>query len=139
MEFYVECTPPTTTAQQRGRRKHDPARVKLTKAFWRAVARMHKPAVPLKGTIRADIAVTWLFTQEQMKEGLTRSVLKDTKPDCDNIEKALWDAFEEEGYFSRHDGQIALKLTSKWNGPVPGVHVKIFEVDRFTGEPRESK
>lgn len=127
IEFFEECIIPTATAQQRGRRRYDPVAVKNTKAFWRAIGRRHKPGKPFSGALRAVVVLTWPFTKGQAKKGLQRPILKETKPDTDNTEKAMWDAFEKEGFFKVGDQQLADKHITKWHGPIPGVAIIIEE------------
>ena len=129
IEFFQECMAPKTTAQQKGRRTYNPMKVRNAKITWRAIARRHKPAKPLAGPLRCELAVTWPWTAAQEKQGLKSPALKQTKPDTDNIEKALWDACEDEGYFTVGDQQIADKRVTKWHGPIPGVAVMIEEME----------
>ena len=52
---------------------------------------------------------------------------KATKPDLDNVEKTLWDVLGRLGFFEG-DQQVALKRVAKLYGEVPGVYVRLEEM-----------
>lgn len=121
LEFFEPCQVPTTTAQQRGRRKYNPAKVQNASALFRAIARKHKPQTPFKGPLIATLCLTW------GKVGIDVATLKDTKPDGDNVEKAFWDACEKEGYFFKGDQQLADRRVLKFFGPITGIALSLEE------------
>lgn len=122
LSFFEPCQVPTTTAQQRGRKKYNPANVQNASALFRAIARKHKPETPFAGPLIATLSLTWENPKKSLPE------LKDTKPDGDNIEKAFWDACEKENYFAKGDQQLADKRVVKFAGPIGGIALTLEEV-----------
>lgn len=115
IQFFEPCIPPKTTKQVSGRRKGDPAAVKLAAAFWKAIARKHAPDKPMDGPVRLDLAITWEGEFDKPRPW-------HRKPDGDNIEKLAWDAMAKAGWF-HDDAQIADHRTRKFSGATTGVAV----------------
>lgn len=80
------------------------------------------PDEPLEGPLRAELRMCWPTGGEH-----AQGEPKATKPDCDNVEKVLWDLMERLGFF-RDDAQIVDKRVAKmWADPM-GFYFEIEEV-----------
>lgn len=122
IQFFMAMQPPTTTAQmhkvavRNGKPVfYDPPAVKEMKAKLQAALHPHRPAEPLQGPLR--LVVKWIW------QGKT-DAYKPTKPDTDNLQKALKDSM---GLcrFWLDDAQVASEICEKMTGPKPGIFVRI--------------
>ena len=133
IQFFVECTPPTITSQQR-RHNYKQAKLKQAEAFWKAVMEINAPNKPLKGVLRLDVSVTYPHTNKSCKVAEKLSlyaIAKITTPDCDNINKLIQDAMAKCGYFE-NDSRIYHLEVTKWHGDIPGVAVKLERDEYWT-------
>ena len=122
MQFFLPMIPPKTTAQmhkvavRNGKPVfYDPPAVLEMKANLKAALYPHRPAEPLEGPLRLVVKWTW--------QGETYRY-KPTKPDTDNLQKALKDMM---GLcrFWLDDAQVASEICEKMTGPVPGIFVRL--------------
>lgn len=118
IEFFTECEPPTSTAQQRqffakGKSALTP-KSKLAAATWQAIVEQHAPAKPIEGPIAVSITLTW------QGEGMPKPRTK--KPDLDNSVKLLLDAMTKAGYW-KDDAKISFLTLAKFDGELPGVYI----------------
>jgi Holliday junction resolvase RusA-like endonuclease len=122
IQFFMAMEPPTTTAQmhqvtvRNGKPVfYDPPAVVQMKAKLAAHLCAHRPAEPLRGPLR--LVCKWIWT------GQTEAY-KPTKPDTDNLQKALKDAMTKGGFWL-DDCQVASEICEKMTGPQPGIWVRI--------------
>lgn len=122
IQFFMPMVPPTTTDQMHkvdcrsGKaRFYDPPEVKEMKAKLQAALYPHRPVEPLQGPLR--LVVKWTWPGETYR-------YKPTKPDTDNLQKALKDRM---GLcrFWKDDAQVASEICEKFWGPVPGIFVQL--------------
>lgn len=122
MQFFLPMEPPTTTAQmhkvtvRNGKPVfYDPPAVKEMKAKLQAHLSRHRPEEPMLGPLRLACHWVWLSKTEAYKP---------TKPDTDNLQKALKDVM---GLcrFWLDDAQVCDERCIKSWGPVPGIFVQI--------------
>lgn len=122
IEFFIECDPPTATAQERkvkmGRYPifYDPDSVKYARELLTLHLRQHRPPRPLSGPV--ELRVDWNFRARTHKPGTWR----DTKPDTDNLQKLLKDCMTRTGFW-KDDAQVALETASKRWEKVPGIRI----------------
>jgi len=123
MRFFLPMIPPKTTAQmhkvtvRNGKPVfYDPPAVKEMKAKLQAALHPHRPAEPLKGPLR--LCVKWVWPGDQIGK------YKTTKPDTDNLQKALKDAMTKGGFWD-DDAQVASEICEKFTDPQPGIFVLI--------------
>ena len=145
IEFFIDCIPPTVTAQQKGVRTagfkltgkgkmrpviahyKKPELVALEKQFidWFLP---HAPAAPMEGPVRMDICFIYPWPEKMIakrKAGkLPAFVGKDTRPDRDNIQKLPTDVLTA-CKFWHDDGQVCGGEPMKGWGDRPGIHVVI--------------
>jgi Holliday junction resolvase RusA-like endonuclease len=122
-EIFLKCNPPTATAQQQIIRRNGrvvPSRKTAeTRAQLNALLKPHKPAEKLTGAIRLE--VTWAWQKKQAED----FVWKTTRPDLDNLQKALQDMLTQNGFWE-DDAQIAELITRKiWVKKNPGIKIKV--------------
>ena len=129
MQFFMPLRPPTVThnakqlhAFMRAGRPcavlHDSPELKDAHAKLHAHLAPHAPAKPLAGPVR--LVVKWLFHAGDHPDGS----YKPTKPDTDNLEKALKDEMTRLGFW-RDDAQVASEISEKFWADVPGIFVKV--------------
>lgn len=127
IKFFIECTPPTITSQQR---RHNYKQAKLVKAeaFWKAVMEINAPKKPLKGALHLVIDVTYPHTKNSKaicERTGKMAIPKLTTPDFDNISKIPTDAMAKCNYFE-NDSRIFDGRIQKWHGDIPGVAVHLW-------------
>ncbi|MGE9267764.1 MAG: RusA family crossover junction endodeoxyribonuclease [Verrucomicrobiales bacterium] len=137
LAFYLKCTPPTATAQQKGERivskggksfvvhyKKKPL-VEAEELF-KGLLRPHCPKSPITGPVQAEIE--WVFPwRASEKKSVMREferIPKDTYPDTDNSNKLLLDVMELMGFFT-NDSQIFDNHPKKFWGDHPGIYVQL--------------
>lgn len=130
MEFELDISPPTVTAQEHkvrivsGRPMfYDTPKLKAARAMFERMLRKHTPAVPLEGPIA--LTVEWRFATKTHKEGTYRV----TRPDTDNLEKLLKDCMTRAGFW-RDDAQVCREeVTKRWSREKPGIHIKVVSLN----------
>ena len=122
IQFFAPMIPPKTTAQmhkvavRNGKPVfYDPPAVAEMKAKLRAAVAPYRPEKPLPGALRLVCKWTWPGEYYQYKP---------TKPDTDNLQKALKDVLTCVGFW-HDDAQIASEICEKFTGPVPGIFIQI--------------
>ena len=133
MIFFLECKPPTVTAQMMRisgvRRKNGQAVVykdqKLleARALFTELLDAHKPEKPLAGPV--SLSVDWYFPTTKGDRHLT---WKTTKPDTDNMLKLFKDCMTKTGYW-KDDAQVCHEESrKKWTCTTPGILVEVEEI-----------
>ena len=130
IQFFMPMIPPTITAQQHkvaflnGKPVfYDPPELKAAKAKLEAHLAQHRPKKPLEGPL--TLSVIWIFpTGGKHKDGEP----KITKPDTDNLQKALKDILQKLGFF-KDDMQIYFENCMKLYGDTPGIDIAILMDD----------
>lgn len=129
MQFFLPMNPPTVTHQDKelhaylknGQPRavlHDSARLLDAKAKLRSALLPHRPPQPFQGPVR--LVVKWCFADP---EGRHRNgEYKTSKPDTDNLEKALKDQMTRLGFW-RDDAQVASEVAEKFWADIPGVFI----------------
>ena len=130
MQFFMPLRPPTVThnakqlhAFMRAGRPcavlHDSPALKDARAKLHAHLAPHAPAKPLDGPVR--LVVKWLFPAEGRRPD---GSYKTTRPDTDNLEKALKDEMTRLGFW-RDDAQVASEITEKFWADIPGIYIEV--------------
>ena len=129
-EFFMPMEPPTSTHQQQGhtvdqrgvhrfyKRGNGEAEAKLA-----AHLRKHIPEQPYTSAVQ--LVVKWCFP---LKAKHTDGEPYTNKPDVDNLCKSLFDIMTKLGYW-KDDKQIYSAVVEKFWANVPGVYVRIEEVE----------
>lgn len=128
-EFFVAMVPPTATAQMRkvsvrgGKvRFYDPPEVAAMRDKLSCRLALHRPPAPHEGPLR--LVTRWLFPRGAHPSG----TYKATRPDADNLQKALKDEMTKLGYWG-DDAQVASELVEKFWADTPGIYVRIDELE----------
>jgi len=125
----VRHWPPTTTAQTRSVRVvkgkpvfYKPEKLQLAEhRLWDALY-PHKPDAPFEGALR--LTVKWCYPRGQNPDG----AYKTTKPDTDNLQKALKDVMTRIGFWV-DDALVCSEIVEKFWAKVPGIFIRIEELE----------
>ena len=132
MQFFIPMQPPTTThnakqlhAFMRGGKPcavlHDSPELKATRAKLHAYLAPYAPPTPWTGAVQ--LVVKWLFPAE----GRPNGSWKTSKPDTDNLEKALKDEMTRL-HFWRDDALVCSEVVEKFWADTPGIFIKVVEL-----------
>ncbi len=126
MEFFMPMLPPTVTFQEKKLAVRngkpvifDSDELKAAKEKLRAHLSTHIPEEPLSGALL--LAVKWCYPADGKHPANT---WKETKPDTDNLDKALKDCMETLGFF-KNDAQVCVEHIEKFYNDVPGIYVQL--------------
>ena len=101
---------------------HDSPELKATRAKLHAYLAPYAPPTPCSGPVR--LLVKWLFpTDGRHNDGEWRT----TKPDTDNLEKALKDEMTRL-HFWRDDAFVCSEVVEKFWADTPGIFIKVVEL-----------
>ena len=137
MKFFINCNPPTATAQEKkvalvkGRVVfYEPSNLKAAKSQLTFHLLRHRPKEPLKGPL--SLTVLWLFPKgKNHKDGTWRI----TRPDTDNLEKMLKDCMTRCGFW-KDDAQVVKEyVEKKWSENPVGIEIEIVELEGKDDEP----
>ncbi len=130
MEFQLNITPPTVTAQEHKVRVvngrpmfYDTPKLKDARRTFERLLTLHKPAQPMEGPVA--LSVEWRFSTKTHKEGTWRV----TRPDTDNLQKLLKDCMTRAGFWN-DDAQVCREeVTKRWSRKDPGIRIKVVRLD----------
>lgn len=125
IEFFLPMIPPTITAQQHKvshGKFYDPPELKTAKMKLRDSLIPYVPEKPLDGALR--LVVKWCFP---IKGRHRNGEYKTTKPDTDNLNKALKDIMEDLNFFV-NDSRVASEIIEKFWADIPGVYIRLEEL-----------
>lgn len=125
-EFFMPMIPPTVTDQmhrvsaKNGKTIiYDSPKLSDAKDKLRASLSRHRPKQPYSGAVR--LLVKWLFP---LSGKHVDGEYKTTKPDTDNLQKALKDCMTKEGFW-RDDALVVSEITEKFWAANPGIYIRI--------------
>lgn len=122
IEFFMPMTPPTTTAQQHkisNGKFYDPPELKAAKMKLRDHLIPHRPDKPFDGALR--LVVKWCFPITGKHHD---GEYKYTKPDTDDLNKALKDIMEDLGFYV-NDSRVASEIIEKFWAKIPGIYIRL--------------
>ena len=134
LQFFMPMQPPTVTHQAKqlhtyrksGKPRavlHDSPQLRDAQAKLHAALAPHRPPAPLTGPVR--LVVKWCFPLT----GRHRSGdYKTTKPDTDNLQKALKDQMTRLGYW-KDDAQVCSEIVEKFWADPCGVYIVVEELE----------
>lgn len=131
MHFFMAMQPPTVTHHDKrlGKNKKtgrpllfDSEELKAAKVKLAAHLAQHAPDQPMTGAIA--LLVKWCFP---IVGDHTDGEWKTSKPDTDNLQKALKDQMTKLGFW-HDDAQVACEFIEKHYAVVPGVYVSVTEL-----------
>ena len=131
MDFFLQITPPTATAQEKQVKVvhgkplfYDPAPVKEAKKLLIAHLLPHRPEKPLEGAVA--LSTVWLFPKGRSHRNGEWRV---TKPDTDNLQKLLKDCMTRTGFW-RDDAQVCREdVTKRWSREKPGIRIRVVSLN----------
>jgi Holliday junction resolvase RusA-like endonuclease len=126
VNLFLEMDPPTSTSQENktaivnGRIMHYKSKgAKQTFSILTAALRPFAPAVPMDGPIH--LTVIWKFRSNKTHKPQTWRI---TRPDTDNLQKALKDVMTRLGYWV-DDSRVCCESVSKIWSDRPGIDICI--------------
>lgn len=130
LQFFMPMIPPTTTFQDKelavvkGKTLlHDSPQLHAVKAKLRGHLFKYVPPEPITGPVR--IVVKWCYpVTGKHYDGQWKT----TKPDTDNLQKALLDCMTKLGFW-KDDAQVASVIAEKFWSNVPGIFVYITKLE----------
>lgn len=125
IEFFMPMKPPTVTAQQHkisNGEFYDPPELKVAKIKLRDSLAPHIPEKPYDGALR--LVVKWCFP---ITGNHHDGEYKYTKPDTDNLNKALKDIMETLGFYV-NDSRIASEIIEKFWAEIPGIYIRLEKI-----------
>ena len=130
LQFFMPMIPPTTTFQDKELAvRHgkpvifDSAELIAVKAKLQGHLSKYIPAEPVTGPIR--ILVKWCYPATDAHPAGTWKI---TKPDSDNLQKALLDCMTRLKFW-KDDAQVCSQIAEKFWSDVPGVFVYITQLE----------
>lgn len=130
LQFFMPMDPPRTTFQAKdlaiikGRPViFDSAELIAVKAKLRGHLAKYVPETPVLGPIR--VMVKWCYPPTGKHQP---GEWKTTKPDTDNLQKALLDCMTKLGFW-KDDAQVCSQIVEKFWSDVPGVFVYITQLE----------
>ena len=136
IEFFMPMRPPTVThhdkelhAYMKGGKPcavlHDSPALKDAKSKLRSHLAPHRNSQPVTGPVM--LVTKWCFPIPP-GSGHRDGEYKTTKPDADNLQKALKDQMTRLGFW-KDDAQVVCEICEKFWADVPGVYVCITELE----------
>ncbi len=129
-EFFMPMIPPTVTHQEKQIRVvkgkpifYEPPSLKDARAKLTAHLMRHRPQSKYTKAVR--LICKWCFP---IKGRHTDGEYKITKPDTDNMQKLLKDVMTATGYWT-DDAIVASEICEKFWAKIPGIYIRIEEVD----------
>jgi Holliday junction resolvase RusA-like endonuclease len=135
LSFFMPMRTPTTTFQAKrlsvvnGKpRIFDSPQLKAVKQKLQAHLAEHTPAVKFDGAV--ELSVMWLFP---IVSGYAHGEFKTSKPDTDNLQKALKDAMTRLGFWT-DDALVVREIIEKRYGEITGIQIEIKEISEGKNE-----
>lgn len=125
IEFFLPMNPPTVTAQQHkiGNGKfYDPQELKVAKVKIRDALIPFRPDQPFDGALRLIVKWCYPITGKHYD-----GEYKYTKPDTDNLNKALKDIMEDLNFFV-NDSRVASEIIEKFWAEIPGIYIRLEKI-----------
>lgn len=139
ISFFLDCKPPTSTAQQKGLyvgkdgKAHSFKKKSTlqTGATLSALLLKHQPAHPIAGPVRLELIVVWPYNagHHSTREGRARCLRGEliphiSRPDLDNWKKEFQDLLVTLGFIEA-DQRVCSEANDKVYGPRQGIAVRI--------------
>ena len=129
--FHMHFEPPTATAQEKRAKVisgkvifYDPPNVVEAKETLAFYLKKHVPRLPFTEALKLE--VQWRFSY---KTGHTDGEFRKTRPDTDNLQKALKDVMTALRFW-RDDALVADERVQKvWNKDHPGISIRITPIN----------
>ena len=133
IQFFLPMMPPTKTHQEKKIKitkggkpiLYEPAELKTVRQRFMMVLAGHAPEAPMTGPIR--LITKWCYPLPE--DGKHHDgQYKTTKPDTDNMIKLFKDCMTKTGFW-KDDAQVASEITEKFWAKIPGILVRLEEVE----------
>lgn len=129
ISFFMPMIPPTITNQQKKintktKKVYDTMDLKQAKAKLEANLAKHIPDVPFSKATR--LSVVWLFP---VRKGHFNGEYRISRPDTDNLNKALKDVMEKLKFFT-NDSVVAVEYIEKRWAEKTGIYVELQDISQ---------
>ena len=131
MDFFMAMIPPTVTHQEKQVRVvngkpvfYEPAELKNARAKLTSFLARYRPQLGMSYTGPVELVTKWCFPRGRHKDGEYRI----TKPDTDNLQKLLKDCMTDVNFW-KDDAQVAREITEKFWAEIPGIYIRIEELE----------
>ena len=134
--FVIPGDPPRVTAQEKGQNRatgayYKPQKLRDAEDLYYLSALAHRPPRPIQGPV--ELRVVFAFRAGESHRG---GEYKTTKPDTDNMIKALKDMLTRAGYW-KDDAQVAVETVIKLWRTIPGIQITVTELPKMAEVGRE--
>lgn len=92
--------------------------------FERKVRESGTPSTPIDGPIEAFVSFRFAYNKGTPKKNRGKQIWKTTRPDLDNMEKAILDSLTRMGVIM-DDKNVVFKISEKFYDLSPGVYISI--------------
>lgn len=132
-QFFLPGPPPTTTDQEKrigvSKKTGKPYvyaddNLRRAKAYFFDSISPHRPDRPMAGGVQ--LLVKWLFPIPEGSD-YHNGEYKLTKPDTDNLQKALKDVMTRLGFW-QDDAQVCTEIIEKFWADIPGIFIRVEEL-----------
>ena len=121
IEIWIPGKPPTATSQEKGRSAagawYKPAKLRAAEQWYLWGLRSSRPSAPLEGAVILSVEFRFPAGRDH-KDGEP----KITRPDTDNMVKALKDCMTRLGFWT-DDAQVCMETVRKSYAAEPGVRI----------------
>jgi len=140
LTIFIKCNPPKSTAQGSSRilkgkggrffvGKAENSKASAARADLVSLLSPHVPAVPFCNPVSVEIGWTYPWRKSEKKSFLAKGFRYcDTKPDCDNLMKLLFDSMTRIGFWTDDSIISDVRFVKKW-GDEPGINITVNELE----------
>ncbi|MGN0851830.1 MAG: RusA family crossover junction endodeoxyribonuclease [Kiritimatiellia bacterium] len=133
MKIILNIVPPTATAQQKGAyvaggrvRFYKKEKVRIAENLLASMLKDYQPKEPINEAVNVSVVFCFPYRKNERKHIVRNGLIvpHTTRPDLDNMEKALLDTLTRLGFWN-DDALVCSKHTRKQRGPVPFIRIDI--------------
>lgn len=132
MKLSLRCVPPSVSAQQKRANFVGGKPVffhgqRMTREIqtWTSLLKPHAPPTPFDGALTVTLCLVWPHLKSTKAADRARYLPKTTRPDVDNVAKAIIDQLTKLR-FIRDDANVTRLVLEKWHGPEEGVGIHLW-------------
>jgi Holliday junction resolvase RusA-like endonuclease len=133
--FTIQCNPPKSTHQGSMRimkrkdgsqfvGKFASSKGKAAQNDLMSMLTPHRPEKPFLDPVTCEIQWVYPYRKTEKKRNIGKLIPCDTRPDCDNLAKMIFDSMTRLGFWN-DDSQVYRLTFSKFWGEQAGISVKI--------------
>lgn len=135
--FKMHCIPPKATHQASLRimkrkdgtqfvGKFAKSKGKVAQSDLMTLLAPHVPERPIESPVAVSVVWEYPYRKSEKKRNIGKIIPCDTRPDCDNLSKMLFDCMTRLGFWNDDSQIYDLRFKKVW-GMQPGIEIKIEE------------